>query len=158
MKAIPDIIEDASNELTATARTFVRRLYRDIQRTTIQIDEIKTQLNALVKDKDEYKLLLTVPGVGPVIAAALMAAVGDANAFKNGRQLAAWIGLTPSQYASGEINRMGKITKRGNSTLRKYLIHGARTVLNWCAKKDDVLSCWLKNSKNACMDAKQWLH
>ncbi|PKG36921.1 IS110 family transposase, partial [Psychromonas sp. Urea-02u-13] len=94
-----------------------------------------------------YKLLLTIPGVGPVTAAALMAAVGDANVFKNGRQLAAWIGLTPSQYASGETNRMGKITKRGNSALRKYLIHGARTVLNWCDKKDDVLSCWLKKLK-----------
>ena len=73
-----------------------------------------------------------------------MASVGDANAFKNGRQLAAWIGLTPTQYASGETNRMGKISKRGNSSLRKYLIHGARTVLNWCDRKDDVLSCWLQ--------------
>lgn len=147
MKAIPGIIEDATNELTVVARAFVRRLYRNIQRTTIQIDEVKTQLTELVKNKNEYKLLLTVPGVGPVIAAALMAAVGDANVFKNGRQLAAWIGLTPSQYASGDLNRMGKITKRGNSTLRKYLIHGARTVLNWCDKKDDVLSCWLKKLK-----------
>lgn len=147
MNAIPDIIEDAANELTTTARMFVRRIYQNIQRTSREIDEVKTQLTELIKDKKTYKLLLTVPGIGPVTAAALMASVGDANVFKNGRQLAAWIGLTPSQYSSGENNRMGKITKRGNSTLRKYLINGARTVLNWCEKKDDVLSCWLKKLK-----------
>lgn len=147
MKAVPDILEDATNELTATARSFVLRLYQNVQATSAQIDEVKTQLAELVSGKQEYELLQTIPGIGPVTASALMAAIGDANAFKNGRQLAAWIGLTPSQYASGEMNRMGKITKRGNSALRKYLIHGARTVLNWCEKKDDVLSCWLKKLK-----------
>ena len=101
MNAIPDIIEDASNELTVTARSFIQRIYQNIKRTSLQIEEVKTQLIELVKDKQAYKLLLTVPGVGPVIATAIMAAVGDANVFKNGRQLAAWIGLTPSQYASG---------------------------------------------------------
>ena len=148
MKAVPDILEDATNELTATARSFVLRLYQNVQATSTQIDEVKTQLAELVSGKQEYELLQTIPGIGPVTASALMAAIGDANAFKNGRQLAAWIGLTPSQYASGEMNRMGKITKRGNSALRKYLIHGARTVLNWCEKKDDVLSCWLKKLKD----------
>ncbi|WP_435237895.1 IS110 family transposase [Psychromonas sp. PT13] len=124
-----------------------------MQRMSAQIDEVKTQLTDLIKDKAEYALLQSIPGIGPVTSAALMASVGDAGAFKNGRQLAAWIGLTPKQYASGETNRMGKISKRGNSTLRKYLIHGARTVLNWCEKKDDVLSCWLQKLKvrmNGC--------
>jgi len=147
LNAIPEIIEDANNELTHTARSFIKRLSDNIKSISKQLEEMKEQLNELIKDKPEYKLLLSVPGVGPVTAASVMAAVGDARAFKNGRQLAAWIGLTPSQYASGETNRMGKITKRGNSTLRKYLIHGARTVLNWCDKKDDVLSNWLKKLK-----------
>lgn len=153
MDAIPDIAEDANNELTNIARSFVLRLYSNIKRTSKQIDEVKMQLTELIKDKAEYKLLLTIPGIGPVTAAAIMASVGDTGAFKNGRQLAAWIGLTPTQYASGETNRMGKISKRGNASLRKYLIHGARTVLNWCDKKDDALSCWLKRLKermNGC--------
>ena len=141
MTAIPDIIEDGSNELTSTARIFVKRLYRNIQMISQQIDELKIQLNDLVKDKKEYQLLLSIPGIAPVIAAALMAAIGDANIFKNGRQLAPWIGLTPSQYASGETNRLGKISKRGNSTLRKYLIHGARTVLNSTLCWHSTLSC-----------------
>lgn len=153
LKAVPDILEDATNELTVAARSFILRIYRNIQRMSAQIDEVKAQLTDLIKDKAEYALLQSIPGIGPVTSAALMASVGDAGVFKNGRQLAAWIGLTPKQYASGEINRMGKISKRGNSTLRKYLIHGARTVLNWCEKKDDVLSCWLQKLKvrmNGC--------
>lgn len=79
-----------------------------------------------------------------MIAALLLAAVGDAHYFKNGRQMAAWIGLTPRQHASSEKSRMMGITKRGDKTLRKMLIHGARTVLNWCGSKTDKLSLWLK--------------
>ena len=153
MNAIPSILEDAENELTTIARSFILRLYRNIKRVSTQVEEVKAQLHELIKDKENYTLLQSIPGIGPITAAALMASVGDANAFKNGRQLAAWIGLTPTQYASGETNRMGKISKRGNSSLRKYLIHGARTVLNWCEKKDDVLSCWLQKLKvrmNGC--------
>lgn len=153
MDAIPDIVEAVDNELTVIARSFILRLYRNIQTISVQMGAIKKQLIDLIKDRNEYQLLQTIPGIGPVTSAALMASVGDAGAFKNGRQLAAWIGLTPKQYASGETNRMGKITKRGNSTLRKYLIHGARTVLNWCEKKNDVLSHWLQKLKvrmNGC--------
>ncbi|MEL0630918.1 IS110 family transposase [Psychromonas aquatilis] len=147
MNAIPCILENAQNELTTIARSFILRLYRNIQRISLQIEEVKAQLLELLKDKENYVLLQSIPGIGPITAAALMASVGDANAFKNGRQLAAWIGLTPMQHASGETNRMGRISKRGNSALRKYLIHGARTVLNWCDKKDDALSCWLQKLK-----------
>ena len=100
-----------------------------------------------MKDKADYQRLLTIPGVGPVIAATLLGTVANPESFKNGRQLAAWLGLTPSQFSSGELNRMGAITKRGNSTLRRLLIHGARSVLNWCDRKSDSLSCWLTRLK-----------
>ncbi len=79
-----------------------------------------------------------------MIAAILLALVGDARYFKNGRQMAAWIGLTPRQHGSGEMSCMLGISKRGDRTLRKMLIHGARTVLNWCGSKTDKLSLWLK--------------
>ena len=98
----------------------------------------------MVEQSDDYQRLLTIPGVGPVVATTLLASVGDANYFKNGRQMAAWIGLTPRQHASGEKSRMMGISKRGDRTLRKMLIHGARTVLNWCGPKTDKLSLWLK--------------
>ena len=79
-----------------------------------------------------------------IVTTSLLAAVGDAKYFKNGRQFAAWIGLTPKQHASGEKSRLTGISKRGNQSLRRLLIHGARTVLNWCEPKTDKLSLWLK--------------
>jgi len=146
-KTIPELLEDAENELSTIGRSFVQRLYIHLQHLIKQIDEVTLELNNLVKTKDDYKRLLTIPGVGPVIAASLLGSVSNPDAFKNGRQFAAWIGLTPAQHSSGEMNRMGKMTKRGNRTLRRLLIHGARAVLNWCDKKDDALSCWLKTLK-----------
>ena len=145
--AIPYFLEDAENELSPVSRSFINRQYENLKHTIEQIEAVKQELHELVKDKADYQRLLTIPGVGPVIAATLMGTVPDPESFKNGRQLAAWLGLTPSQYSSGEVNRMGAITKRGNSTLRRLLIHGARSVLNWCDRKSDSLSCWLKRLK-----------
>lgn len=146
-KAIPDFLGDAENELSPVSRAFIHRQFNNLIHTTEQIEDVKRELNELVKDKEDYQRLLTIPGIGPIIAATLMGTVSDPGSFKNGRQFAAWLGLTPSQYSSGEVNRMGSITKRGNSALRRLLIHGARSVLNWCDNKEDDLSCWLKNIK-----------
>lgn len=148
-----EILEDADNELSALARRFIHKLYRKVQQQTKDIQEVESELLSLVKDKDDYKRLCTIPGIGPIVATTILASINDVNGFKNGRQLAAWIGLTPKLYASGDVERMGKITKRGNPSLRKMLIHGARTVLTWCDKKQDKLSVWLKSLKkrmNGC--------
>ncbi len=145
--SVPYILEDAENELSPVGHCFISRLYENLKHTTEQIEAVKRELHELVKDKDDYQRLQTIPGVGPIIAATLMGTVPDPESFKNGRQLAAWLGLTPSQYSSGEVNRMGAITKRGNSALRRLLIHGARSVLNWCDLKTDELSVWLKRLK-----------
>jgi len=147
LKELPFVLEDASNELSTTGRSIVFELNQHIKQLIERLDKVKQQLNELVKDQIAYKLLISIPGIGPTIAAAVLGSVNDPKAFKNGRQFAAWVGLTPSQYASGEMNRMGKITKRGNRILRTLLIHGARTVLNWCDKKEDPLSLWLKSLK-----------
>lgn len=145
--AIPYFLEDTENELSPVSRSFIRRQYGNLKHTTEQIEAVKRELHELVKDKADYQRLLTIPGVGPVIAATLMGTVPDPESFKNGRQLAAWLGLTPSQHSSGHVNRMGAITKRGNSALRRLLIHGARSVLNWCDNQSNALSIWLKRLK-----------
>lgn len=145
--AVPYLLEDAENELSPVSRSFIHRQYENLKHTTEQIEAVKQDLHELVKEKTDYQRLLTIPGVGPIIAATLMGTLPDPESFKNGRQLAAWLGLTPSQYSSGEVNRMGTITKRGNSALRRLLIHGARSVLNWCDNKSDGLSVWLKRLK-----------
>ena len=142
--SLSDILEGAENGLTAISRSFIGRLHQELELCDKQIDELETELHSLLKGNEDYQRLQTIPGIGPVVAATLVAAVGDANYFKNGRQMAAWIGITPGHHASGDKTQYRGITKRGNRALRKMLIHGARAVLNWCEKKNDKLSLWLK--------------
>ena len=107
-----------------------------------------TTLNApIVETTDQdYKRIQKFPGIGFIITAETIAAIDKGKQFKNGRQFATWLGLTPRHSSSGENRYMGKISKRGNNRLRTLQIHGARTVMNWVADKTDKLSCWVKNS------------
>ena len=151
--ALPEILEDADNALTVSARKMFHLLSAQWQYFNEQIDNITNELCSLSKAQPDYELLNSIPGVGPIVSSVFIASVGDVAHFKNGRQLAAWLGLTPKQYSSGETNFMGKMSKRGNVNLRKMLIHGARTVINWCKGKDDQLSRWLQRlleHKHAC--------
>ncbi len=147
MKTIPLALEDGSNDLTYIARELILKTYEQVIELNNEIDLIEKKIISLVKDKAIYRRLQTIPGVGPVIAAAIIAAVNDPNIFKNGRQFASWIGLTPKQHSSGDTNHLGKISKRGNKSLRRLLIHGARAVLRCCDKKQDNVSLWLSNLK-----------
>ena len=98
-----------------------------------------------------YQYLKTIPGIGPLVAATLISSVGDPRHFNNAREFSAWVGLTPLQHASGETSRMGKISKRGDRHLRKMLIHGARSIVNWVKHKEDKLSLWIKSlSERMC--------
>ena len=85
------------------------------------------------------------PGIGPTTASALLASLGGGHDFRNGRQLAAWIGLTPGQYSSGGKARLGHITKAGDPYLRSLLVLGARAVLNSIGNKQDRFSRWARN-------------
>ncbi len=86
---------------------------------------------------------MAVEGIGPVVASALVAAVGDAKQFSGGRDMAAWLGLTPRQQSSGGKNRLGGISKRGDKYVRTLLIHGARAALNAAKHKEDRRSRWV---------------
>lgn len=92
---------------------------------------------------------MTIPGVGVIIATAVVAKIGDINVFKNGRQLTAWLGLVPQQYSTGGKVQLGSTSKRGERTLRTLLVHGARSVLSSLkSKKEEHLSSsmkWLKS-------------
>ena len=87
---------------------------------------------------------MEVPGIGPLTATALIAAVDNAQAFKRGRDLAAWLGLVPRQATTGGKPRLLGISKRGNVYLRRLLVHGARSVLHPLAKSDTALGHWLR--------------
>lgn len=89
------------------------------------------------------KRISAIDGAGPLTATAIVAAVGDASEFKNGRHLAVWLGLLPRQYSSGGKSKLYGISKRGDKYQRTLLIHGARAVLRYVAGKTDAQSKWL---------------
>lgn len=96
------------------------------------------------KENEDARRLATIPGVGAIIASALVAAVGHAESFDHGRDLAAWLGLVPRQFTTGGKPKLLGITKRGNRYLPKRLIHGARAALPHGAEKDTPLGRWAK--------------
>jgi transposase len=100
-------------------------------------------VEAVARQTEPAQRLRQAPGIGPVTATALVATVGNAHAFKNGRQFAAWLGLVPRQHSSGGTRRLGRITKRGDVYLRTLLIHGARAVMRQLARRTDATSRWV---------------
>ena len=99
---------------------------------------------AFSKENEDAKRLATIPGVGVMIASALISAIGKAEAFEHGRDLAAWLGLVPRQSTTGGKPKLFGISKRGNKYLRKLLIHGARAALPHIAERDTALGRWAK--------------
>jgi transposase len=117
-------------------------LIAEFQALDARITTIDRKLAAICRTNERCKRLSTLPGVGPVIATALIAAIDDGRHFASGRALAAWIGLVPRQYTTGGKPRLGGIGKRGNQYLRRQLIHGARSVLVRIANRNDGRSKW----------------
>ena len=96
------------------------------------------------KENEEARRLTTIPGIGAIVASALVAAVGRGESFNHGRDLAAWLGLVPRQFTTGGKPKLLGISKRGNKYLRKQLIHGARAALPHIAERDTPLGRWAK--------------
>jgi len=105
---------------------------------------LENSIQSFMKHSTLCRKITRVPGIGPVTATAIVGAVGDARQFRNGRHLAAWLGLVPRQYSSGGKARLHGISRRGDTYLRTLLIHGARAVLRYVAAKTDARSVWLQ--------------
>jgi transposase len=109
-----------------------------------QLASYQEQLETLAKRHPECQRLMTIPGIGPITATALIAAVSDIGVLKNGRQFAAWLGLVPKQHSTGGQPHLLGISKRGDGYLRKLLIHGARATLRWVGLRTDSRSQWIR--------------
>jgi transposase len=144
---LPQILEDAENGLPALARRILADLLQQLHHLDEQVEHYERELGALAQLSEPAQRLMQINGIGPITATALVASVGDARVFKNGRQFAAWLGLTPRQYSSGGITRLGRITKRGDRYLRMLLVHGARALLRFVNRKTDARSAWAKALK-----------
>jgi len=142
-KAIPDWLEDAENGLTGFFRQLLHGLWDDLRTQDQRIEELNAEIKIIAKTHPIAKRLQQLRGVGPLIATALIATIGDGKQFSKGRQASASIGLTPKQHSSGGKERLLGISKRGDSYLRSILIHGARSAVSKAKNKDDKLSRWM---------------
>jgi transposase len=141
--AVPDWLEDAQNGLTVRFRRLLNGLWEDLKALDRRVAELDQEIKSIAQNDPDAKRLQQLRGVGPMVATALVAAVGHADQFANGRQMAASFGLTPRQHSSGNKDRLLGITKRGDAHVRTLLIHGARSVISTAKSKDDRLSRWV---------------
>jgi len=113
----------------------VEDLSGDWRRLDERIEHITAEIEVLAQGSESRRQLMTVPGVGPIIASAMVAAIGNGTTFAKGRDFAAWLGLIPKQMSTGDRTILGRITKRGNRYLRTLFMQGARVILlrpaNW---------------------------
>jgi len=126
---LPSVIEDAEQNLTPRLRWLLQQMWQEWQQLEIDIRSISDQLDAISKQDGLCRRLRQVPGFGPLVATATVAAIGNGAAFRRGRDFAAWLGIVPRQYSTGGRLQLFGISKRGNIYLRRMLIHGARAVL-----------------------------
>ena len=141
---IVDKLEADQAKLTALSTEVFWHLYDEFLAVEKRLAYYDEKLAAIGQAHPECQRLQTIPGIGPVTATALIAAIGDVTQFKNGRQLAAWLGLVPREHSTGGKPRLLGISKRGDVYLRKLLVHGARATLRWIDTKHDERSQWLK--------------
>jgi transposase len=142
-KRVPEILEDAGNGLPGTMRRLLERLADNLKEMDRQVNALELQIKHWHQANEASRRLEALPGIGPITASAIVASVGDAREFNNGRQLAAWLGLVPRQNSSGgKQTRLG-ISKRGDTYLRTLLIHGARAVIRFAEKKAEP-DGWLR--------------
>jgi transposase len=137
------IIANEDNDcIPATARFSLDVLARQYAATTAEIGTIEKRIHAWHRSCEESRRLEEIPGVGPIVATALVAEVGDWHAFSSGRNLAAWIGLVPKQHSTGGKDRLGGISKQGNRYLRWLLVAGAMAVIRY-ARQHGTQRLWL---------------
>jgi transposase len=134
----------AQAELSDLAREIFAELLNQLDDVNGRLKKLDTRIVSICRSNAACRRLAVLPGIGPVIATALVAAVDDGHHFRSGRELAAWIGLVPRQYTTGGKPRLGGIGRRANHYLRRQMIHGARAVVSRLANRDDRRSQWLQ--------------
>ncbi len=140
--SIPEILEDAENNLTPFFRGLLHQAYEQLQEIDEHIKHYDKEIQLVTRKDETAQQLQSIPGFGPVISSVFSSVVGDGKSFKCGRDVSAFIGLVPRQHSSGDKPVLLGISKRGNRYLRGLLIHGARSVIKHADKKEDKLSRW----------------
>jgi transposase len=142
-RLIPKILATPNDELTPMMREIVSSLYAFMLQIDDRIRAFDRKIAAIFKASAICQRIARIRGIGPKTATAMIAAIGDGSDFKNGRHLAAWLGLVPRQHSSGDRRLMMGISKRGSQHLRTLLVHGARAVVRTAVRKTDARSMWV---------------
>jgi transposase len=143
LRHCPESLEDASAQLSGALRLLLAQLRQELDHLQMRIDEADAVINKIAGDNEACRRLVAIPGIGPVTATAIIAAIGNGAAFKKGRVFSAWLGIVPGEYSTGGKQKLLGISKRGNSYLRRLFVQGARAVLQQSAKQSSGLSAWL---------------
>lgn len=136
-RLIPELLSDLENELTTLAREAIAELYDLFRDRDRRIRIFDHKIQAVFRASEPCHRIARIKGVGPKTTTAIVAAIGDGAEFKNGCHLAAWVGLVPRQFSSGDRTTLMGISKRGSQHLRSLLVHGARAVVRTAPSKTD---------------------
>jgi transposase len=141
--AMPEILEDADANLTPRMRNLISLLWSEWKDLEQQIAAMNAEVEQIASSDPACQRLRQIPGIGPLVATAIVAAIGNGAAFQKGREFASWIGLVPRQHSTGGKARLFGISKRGNSYLRKILVHGARSAVLRVKRERSPFGGWL---------------
>jgi transposase len=138
--AMPEILE---NDLTPQMRNLLELLWAEWKMIEQQIEVLSLELERIADTDAGCSRIQQIPGIGPIVATAIVAAIGNGAAFRKGREFAAWLGLVPRQYSTGGKARLLGISKRGNTYLRKILVHGARAAVLRIKRDRTPIGAWM---------------
>lgn len=150
---LPQILEDQNYEFSALSREIFNQLYQELILADGQVKSLDKKITLLCREIENCQRIMKIEGIGPLTASALISAIGNVNIFKNGRHLAAWLGLVPRQHSSGNKQVLLGISKRGDKYLRTLLIHGARAFISFTKNR----SIWLENLIKRCGKQKAYV-
>ena len=126
---IAELLIRVEQQHSARMSRLLTRMVEEWKHLDIDIEEVDAEIEAIAQGDEACQCLLTIPGIGPLGATAIVAAIGNGSAFKKGREFATWLGLVPQQRSTGGKTKLLGISKRGNEYLRRLFIHGARSVV-----------------------------
>ncbi len=138
------ILEDAENELTVQTRVLFHELQLELYEQDDRVKQADIKIKQVAREHPACQRMMAIPGIGPMIATALVSAIGNASNFKNGRELSAWPGLVPKQYSTGGQQKLLGISKRGDSYVRSLLVQGALSAIVRCKARTDNQLVWAR--------------
>ena len=140
---LPRVLGDEKNDLTPAMRRILAAVFDELQELELRLAALNREMEAIAAKNDTARRLMTIPGIGPLAATAILAAAGSGQQFRKARDMAAWLGLVPREHSTGGKTTLLAISRRGNKYLRRMLCHGARSCVTHLNRSRDTIGKWL---------------